>query len=153
MFVAAVCAMQGQVKYRLQARAPRNIRVWAAFIWMMASLRAIPNKTLPQLWREWPEARAFIGWRTDSALHKLSRRWGQSFMGVGSLEDEPRRKKSPRYLMPRHSELLHTSKQVIGCSSPAPRFASHSLSIATTRQLKWHAGTALNLRQSEPSMS
>lgn len=85
-------------------RAPRNIRVWAAFIWMLASLHAIPDKTLPQLWQEWPEARAFIGQRKPSTLRKLSKRWGERFMAGASLEDGPRRKKRPQ--LPNDDALL-----------------------------------------------
>lgn len=77
-------------------RATANIRMWAAFIYMLYTHSIMPNKTLPELWQEWPEPKAFADFHQTSALHKITHRWGKRFQAGQSLAELPRNKKSKK---------------------------------------------------------
>lgn len=70
--------------------------MWAAFIHMLVIYNIMPGKTLPELWQEWPEPKAYADCHQTSALHKITYRWGERFQAGQSLEELPRKKKAKK---------------------------------------------------------
>jgi hypothetical protein len=100
MFVAAVCAKQGPAKDWLQAACPHKHQGVGRFL---LDDGVSPCHSRQDSATVVGKASAFIHHAQTRRFVKLSERWGHRLMEGGSMENEPRRKQPPRYLMLRRA--------------------------------------------------
>lgn len=93
MSLIALLLCRKRCKKGSKPRASMNIRVWAAFVFMMVHLGLASHKELPTLWAKWDGAEHFTSTHSKAELKRLSKRWGSRFLEGGSMRDLPRRQK------------------------------------------------------------